>query len=217
MRLFSPEWDAIKDFAHTALYRDVQFDLSGHALPQDHGYALYEELARHLPWLRETPQAGVHPVHAAPSGRDANLVLNRRVKLVLRLPIERIEAARALVGMRIDPGAGEIVIGDLHEKPLIPFTTLYSHFVDMGTADEAGFMAKARQELESLDVRCGMIPGKHRLMHTPQGGIGGYSLMLHEISMEQSMTVQERGLGLHRGYGCGLFVPHKSIKEVSGG
>jgi len=75
-------------------------------VPEDHGHALFEELARHLPWLRNTPEAGVHPVHGAPSGRDANLMINRRVKLALRLPIDRLSDARALVGKRINPGSG---------------------------------------------------------------------------------------------------------------
>lgn len=217
MRMYNPEWEAIKEFEHTARFREAQFNLTGLELPEDHGYALFEELARHLPWMRDTPGLGVHPVHGAPSGRNANLVINRRVKLVLRLPIERLEAARFLVGKRIDPGAGELIIGDMKEKPLTPYATQYAHFVDMGTPDEADFIAAARQELETMDIRCGLIPGKRQSMHTPNGVIGGFSLMLHDISLMQSLTVQEQGLGMHRGYGCGLFIPHKSIKEVGGG
>lgn len=217
MRMYSPEWEAIKDFEHIARFREIQFDLNGFELPQDHGYALFEALTQHLPWLRELPEAGVHPVHAAPSGRNANLVINRRVKLVLRLPIERIAEAHALQGRSIDPGAGEILIGTAKEKPLTPYATLYAHFVDLGTLDEVAFLEAARRELEAMDIRAGLIPGKRRDMHTPNGVIGGFSLMLHDISLLQSLTVQERGLGLHRGYGCGIFVPHKSIKEVGGG
>lgn len=217
MRMYNPEWEAIKDFAHVARFREVQFELSGLELPQDHGYALFEELARHLPWLRELPQAGVHPVHGAPSGRNANLVINRRVKLVLRLPVERIADARALEGCSIDPGAGELRLGSMREKPLTPFSTLYSHFVDVGTEDEVEFISRARAELDAAGIAGGLIPGKLRRMHTPDGVIGGYSLMLHDISLQQSIVVQETGLGRHRGYGCGIFVPHKSIKEVGGG
>ncbi len=217
MRLFNAEWEAIKEFEHTALFRDAQFDLAGLELPEDHGFALFEEISRHLPWLKATPEAGIHPVHGAPTGRNANLVINRRVKLVLRLPVERLAEARVLEGKRIDPGAGEISIGSMKERPLIPYATLYSPFVDMGTTDEAEFLACARRDLEAMEIRGDLIPGKQRSMHTPNGVIGGYSLMLHDISLSQSMLVQERGLGLHRGYGCGLFVPHKSIKEVGGG
>jgi CRISPR-associated protein Cas6 len=217
MRMYSPEWEAIKEFEHVATFREAQFDLSGLELPADHGHALFEEIARHLPWLPDAPETGVHPIHGALSGRNANLVINRRVKLVLRLPIARLDDARLLEGKTIDPGAGNLVIGAMRVKPLTPFPTLYSHFVDVGAGDEAAFMDEARRILDEIGIQCGLIPGKYHEMNTPDRVIGGYSLMLHDISLAQSLTVQERGLGLHRGYGCGIFIPHKSIKEVSGG
>jgi hypothetical protein len=49
----------------------------------------------------------MHPMHGAPSGRNANLVINRRVKLVLRLPLDRIERCRALVGQDHRPRRGQ--------------------------------------------------------------------------------------------------------------
>lgn len=215
MRMFNPEWEAIRDFDYVPTCKDVQFDLAGLEIPADHGFRLFEALAAHLAWLRDSPEVGVHPVHGAPSGRNANLVINRRVKLALRLPVARIGDAQALVGKRIDPGAGPITIGALKEKLLTPYGTLYSHFVTFGITDEMEFLAEARRQLDALGIRCGLIPGKARAMHTPNGVIGGYSLMLHDIDLAQSLTLQERGLGQHRGWGCGIFIPHKSIKEVA--
>lgn len=214
MRMYNPEWEAIKRFEYTPRFKDVQFELAGLEIPADHGAALYEEIARLLPWLRDTPEAGIHPVHGAPSGRNANLVINRRVRLVLRLPVACVDAAGELVGKAIDPGAGPITIGALKEKALTPYGTLYSHFVVHGTEDEAEFLDRAHAELERMGVAAGLIPGKRRQMHTPNGVIGGYSLMLHDVGLMQSLSLQENGIGLHRGYGCGILIPHKSIKEV---
>jgi CRISPR-associated protein Cas6 len=215
MRMFNPEWEAIKGLDQDAAFRDIQFDLVGAEIPADHGYPLFRELAVHLPWLVDTPGVAVHPVHGAPSGRNDNLVINRRVKLVLRVPKERIGDMPALVGKRIDPGAGPLVIGALKERPLIPYTTLYAHFVDMGDADEIVFLATASRELANLSIPAGMICGKRRKMMTPEGSIEGFSLMLHDVKLDQSLQIQEHGLGGHRGYGCGIFIPHKSIKEVA--
>ncbi len=216
MRLFNPEWEAIKEFQHAASVRDAQFDLNGQELPEDHGQVLYEALLVHLPWLNDTPEAGILPIHGAPSGRGT-LVINRRAKLVLRLPISRLADAQSLVGKTMDLGCGVIHIGGLKEKPLMPFNYLYSPFVDLGTTDEAAFLDKARASLEELGVQGGLIPGKQRKMHTPGGDIGGYSLMLHDVTLAHSITVQERGIGRNRLLGCGIFVAHKSIKEVAGG
>ena len=215
MRMYNPEWEAVKDLEFTSRVLDIHYDLSGSEIPEDHGPALYAELLHHLPWLADTPGAAVHPVHGAPSGRNANMVINRRVKLVLRLPVARLEEARALVGKRIDPGAGQLVIGDLKAKQLTPFGTLYSHFVTLGDADEAAILVEARKQLDEMGIQCGLIPGMRRKMQSPDGMISGHSLMLHDLSLVQSLAVQEHGLGLHRVWGCGIFIPHKSIKEVS--
>lgn len=215
MRLYSPEWNAIRDYQYEPRFKDVQFDLSGNEIPADHGYSLYQALSALLSWLGEAEGAGIHPIHGAPTGRNDNLVINRRVKLVLRVPVERLADVQALVGRRIDSGAGELAIGAAKEKQLIPFADLYAPLVDLGTADEVEFLEAARAELEKMAVKCGLIPGKKRKMRLPGGEIWGYSLMLHDVGQEQSLRVQEQGLGRHRAYGCGLFVPHKSIKEVA--
>lgn len=217
MRLYSPEWEAIKDFEYAPRFKDVQFDLEGIELPADHGHSLYAAVKGLLPWLGDTAGEGIHPVHGAPTGRNDNLIINRRVKLVLRVAIEHLDDVRALVGKRIDTGAGDLLIGAAKEKQLMPFAYLYAPLVDLGTDDEIAFLEAARAELEKMAVQCGLIPGKKRKMHTPEGEVWGYSLMLHDVSPQHSLLVQEQGLGRHRAQGCGLFVPHKSIKEVAVG
>ncbi|MFA5082315.1 MAG: type I-MYXAN CRISPR-associated protein Cas6/Cmx6 [Hydrogenophilaceae bacterium] len=215
MRLYSPEWEAIKDFEYVPRFKDVQFDIEGNEIPADHGHNLYQAVRHFLPWLGDTAGEGIHPVHGAPTGRNDNLVINRRVKLVLRVTVEHLDEVRALVGKRIDSGAGELLIGTAKEKQLMPFAYLYAPLVDFGTEDEIEFLEAARAELEKMAVQCGLIPGKKRKICLPEGEVWGYSLMLHDVSPQQSLLVQEQGLGRHRAYGCGLFVPHKSIKEVA--
>lgn len=215
MRMYNAEWEALKRLEYTPKVVDLQFDLIGFELPADHGYALYEEIVRHLPWLRDLPGVSIHPVHGVPSGRNKNLVINRRVKLVLRMPVEHVDAAKSLVGKVIDPGAGKLSIGDLKEKSVTPYATLYSHFVAVDNDDEVQFMDEISRLLQETGIRAGLIAGKFQQMHIPKRVIGGYSLMLHDIDLMQSMLLQEQGIGLYRGYGCGVFIPHKSIKEVA--
>ena len=38
--------------------------------------------------------------------------------------------------------------------------------------------------------------------------------MVAELTVEQSLRLQSRGLGALHYLGCGLFIPHKDIKEV---
>lgn len=217
MRLYSPEWEAIRDYQYQPKFKDVQFDLDGKEIPEDHGWILHDALCHLLPWLDGEAGAGVHPIHGAPTGRDHRLVINRRVKLVLRVPVDRLEDLKILTGARIDLGAGEVILGAAKDKALLPFAYLYAPMVDFGTDDEVAFLEAARSELDAMGVQGGLIPGKKRKMLLPEGDIWGFSLMLHDIGLEPSLRVQEQGLGRHRAYGCGLFVPHKSIKEVAAG
>lgn len=216
MRLFNPEWEAIKEFDTQARMREAHFDLDGLQLPTDHGHILYQALCARLPWLADTPEAGVHPIQGADNGADA-LVIGRRTKLILRLPLHHMADAAALSGARLELGYGPITVGALKERPLTPYAYLYSHFVGLGLADEVEFLSEARRQLDAMGLGGGLIPGKHRKMHTPDGDIDGYSLMLHDVTLAQSITLMERGLGDHRGLGCGVFIPHKSIKEVMEG
>ena len=42
------------------------------------------------------------------------------------------------------------------------------------------------------------------------------TLVLHGLSTADSLLAQQRGVGLLRKLGCGVFVPHKSIAAVGG-
>ncbi len=214
MRMFNPEWEAIRGMENASSVKDLVFDLQGFEIPADHGMALYRAIIEAVPELADLPMA-IHPVHGAPSGRNDNLVINRRVKLMLRLPAEQAELAGKLSGCEIDPGAGPIRIGDLKVRGLTPYATLYSHLVVYDSRDEGCLLDEARAELEQMGVSAGLICGKRHKITLPEGVFEGNSLMLHDIKLDQSILIQERGLGNYRQFGCGVFIPHKSIKEVA--
>ena len=41
------------------------------------------------------------------------------------------------------------------------------------------------------------------------------SLMIADLSKKESLRLQEEGVGERRLYGCGIFLPHKSIDAVN--
>jgi CRISPR-associated protein Cas6 len=215
--MFNAEWEVVRDFEHDSPITDLQFSLDGRALPEDHGLTLFDAIRPLLPWLGDAPGTGIHPVTAPASGRDdASLVLNRRSKLLLRIPTARLDDARKLSGTTIDPGCGEIRIGTAKPKPLVPFGTLYTPLLALDTDDEIAFMQRVEAILTELGIReTTLLCGKRRTIRAPEGQLTGFSLMIHNLSMPDSLTVQTTGMGRDHGLGCGLFVPHKSIKEVA--
>lgn len=215
MRMYNPEWESIRHSNLTSPFTDLQFDLEGQSIPADHGQWLYDALLTCLPELGALADLAVHPIAGAPSGLDDTLVLNRRTKLFLRIPSEHIERAMQLCGCHLETRAGALKIGSAKLRPLLPFAELHSPLVVLNRDEELGFMDEARQQLALLEIHgVGLICNKRRTISTTDAEASGFGLMIHGLSPKQSLLLQERGLGTMRERGCGVFVPHKSIKEV---
>lgn len=191
---------------------DVSFEVRGSVVPRDHAYSLFRALAERLEWLDAEPGAGVHPIHGTASA-SGDIFLGHRARLVLRLGAERAEQALGLAGAKLDVGSG-LEVGPGRIRELMPYATQYSHFVSTGLADEADFLRGAAELLKVAGIPCGLICGRARVARTPAGEVRGFSLLLHGLTMEQSIAVQEAGLGEARKLGCGIFVPHKSLAAV---
>jgi len=192
---------------------DVAFALEGRSLPRDHAQALADALAAHLPWLAGHPTAGVHPVKVVP-GSGPQAWLSQRARLLLRVPQSREAALAVLAGRTLGVGASALCLGPPKSHPLLPHGTLYAYFVASPSDDETAFMRGVDAELAALGISCHKVCGKHQQKDIGAGALLGFSLMLHELSAADSLTMQRVGLGPHRGLGCGLFVPHKSAAAV---
>ena len=192
---------------------DMVFPLAGHSLPRDHAQALLQALLQALPWLAGEPQAGIHAVKLVP-GLEGQALLSQRARLLLRLPIERVNDAQALAGRTIEVGGCGMRLGIPHLRELLPHTTLYAPAVAAPGADEAAFMQAVAGELQALAVRSQTVCGKRHSRQLQGQTLTTFSLMLHALSPADSLRLQEHGLGPHRLLGCGIFVPHKSAAAV---
>jgi CRISPR-associated protein Cas6 len=192
---------------------DLLFDVEGDALPSDYGYALYRAVAQVLPWLAGIRDAGIHPVRGAPTDRGT-LLLSRRSKLGLRLPAERAADAEALSGRTLDVAGRAMRVGPARARALSPFATLYARFVVTGSTAELEFLEQLAALLRDLGTRAKFMCGQRRTLRTATEEIGGFSVMLHEVLLDESVYLQQRGLGGNRTLGCGILIPHKSIRAV---
>lgn len=192
---------------------DLLFQVEGDYLPADYALPLSRALLRQLPWLEGEPGAGIHPFKGAPTDRGTVLV-SRRSRLTLRIPRARVAAAAALAGQALDVAGQVLRLGATQTRELPSFATLYSRFVDTGSSEEVRFVDDVTALLRELGASCKFLCGQRRRGSVDEGEISGYSVMLHEVPREQSVYLQERGLGRHRLLGCGILVPHKSIRAV---
>jgi CRISPR-associated protein Cas6 len=203
---------------------DVVFNIACRALPVDHAYALSQAITRVLPWFSDEEGAGLHTVHGAESGngwmRPANpsdlVYLSRRTKLILRLPRHRLGDAGKLTGASLDIAGNVMKIEQSTVRPLSTLTTIFSRYVESAEGmDESGFLKLAVAQLDRIDISPKkMLCGMENTIATPGRNIHTRSLMLADLSVEESVRLQQHGLGAERTLGCGLFIPHKDIKEL---
>jgi CRISPR-associated protein Cas6 len=205
---------------------NMVFDINCRCLPVEHAYALSQAISKALPWFEQEPQAGLHLIHGAKSGNgwycpeDQNdlLYLSRRTKLTLRLPIHRLAAAQALSGMTLDIASYSVKVGKAKEKPFRQMPVLFArHIVANPEQDEDTFLDSAVAQLQQMGIQCRKaLCGKTNfLLIPPDSEIFTRSLMIADLKPQESITLQQQGLGSGRKMGCGLFVPHKDIKPVN--
>ena len=209
-------WPENKPEEYTPHMIDLQFDLAGTTIPADNAQLMSEALLRLLPWLGEDGGTGIqHLKGAETNSGDATLNINRRTKMLMRVPKTRVDEIQGLVGQTLDPAVHRLQIGNVKAREFSAFANIYAHFVDTGRASEEQFVQDVMRELDGhFQLRCGFICGKQQTLQTASGPIYGYSLMLHDVPPHKSLQLQDEGMGRNRLLGCGIFIPHKSIAPV---
>ncbi len=203
---------------------DVSFAIRCRTLPVDHAWALSQAVAAVLPWLMEDARTGVHTIHVAdsgngwmrPQGPDALLYPSRRTRLALRVPRARMDDARALTGTTLDVAGHRLQVEHGEVRRLSDITTIFARYVVAEDEhDEGAFLGAVHAQLQRLGIKPGkMLCGIEHRIYTPSRVVRTRSLMLADLTVEESVRLQQTGLGPLRHLGCGLFLPHKGINEL---
>lgn len=189
----------------------LSFDLGGGVLPLNYRAMLWAAMLVHAPDLATDNRVGVLPLRTAES--EADFLLSKRVKLVLRLPVTLVDHAAQLAGQHLAIGEGWMQMGDCKVRPIEPYPTLHAHLV-ASDADEVAFMADVRAQLEQMKIDAKLICGLRQHYPHPEQAVYGYSLVIHDLKPEASVRLQYTGLGGQRELGCGVFVHYKLISGL---
>lgn len=204
---------------------DMVFGIQCKCLPVDHNHALSESVQTVMPWLSDESMAGVHSIHVAASGNGwmrpdepgALLHLSRRTRLEIRVPKHRIDGARQLEGVTLDVDGYSITVKGATVRPMSTITTLFCRYLatDDNLEKEDQVIEWVVDQLKDLDIKPRkMLCGTEHHIDTPEGEIRTRSLMLADLEVDESVRLQEHGLGPFRSLGCGLFIPHKDIHDI---
>lgn len=203
---------------------DVTFRIDCKTLPYDHAYALSNEITKNMPWLLEDNLTGIHTLHGPESGNGwvrsekEEIFLSKRTRLVLRIPRIDIEKAKELENISVNVLGNTIKIGKSNTKTFLVVRDLISRFVlcDENETEE-DFLLGVKKELFSHGVMIKKaICGKEKSFTINGENRFTRSLMIADLSKENSVLLQDTGVGSGRIFGCGIFLPHKSIDAVSG-
>lgn len=205
---------------------DLLFSLRCKSLPVDHAYALSCALLDAVPWLADESQAAIHTIHVAGSqngwerpihGSEQQLLPSRRTKLGIRVPRLRLDELKAaLEGRTLEIAGSSLTLGDAKERPLSAEKTLFARYVvTEPDEDEDQFLRRIASELASREIEIHKaLCGKTLSLSTPKGPLYTRSLMLAELGLDDSIVLQQYGVGSRQTMGCGVFLPHKGIEAV---
>jgi len=202
---------------------DLVFKLQGKSLDIDHAYALSEALQQHLD-PDTCARIGVHGVHMAGSGNgwnrpeqiDAELPLSRRARLVIRVHRDDSDAVTQITSRRLQIGMQPVDIGASSIRKLSSLGTVHARAICCDQQrSEDDFLQQVADELESMNISVSkMLCGRSGAIRTGDEVIFTRALLVADLKPEESVRLQQQGIGEGRMLGCGLFVPHKGIDAV---
>jgi CRISPR-associated protein Cas6 len=202
---------------------DLVFRLQGSRLEIDHAYALAEALRD---WLEPEicSRIGVLGVHMAGSGNgwnrpeqiDTEMPLSRRARLAIRIHRDDQAEVARISEKCLQIGAQQLQIGSSSVRKLSSHGNLYARAICCDAEQtEPEFLAEVAAALQRLDIDVSrMICGRCGEVRCAEGSLFTRALLVADLKPEESVILQQQGLGEGRLLGCGLFVPHKGIDAV---
>lgn len=207
---------------------DLYFKIAhyaGEGIPADHGYALFAAMSRALEtrsdkWLHSNLQVGLHTIRGARVA--AHKIMPRdSAQFGFRLPQELVSKAIRLAGQKINIDGQDLHLGTSQTHALVPAARLYARLVTTKNGDDPQrFDKEIARQMAALDIqgKATRIPHssgnpKHdptrRIFRVKDKKVVAYSLLVEELTAEESIRLQEQGLGGRRRMGCGVFTPFR--------
>ncbi len=206
---------------------DLSFKVSCKQIKLDHAWALTNAIGDILPWFKDDPQTAIHHIYIPQSGNgwvrsdqfnDELIQLSRRTRLKLRVPMSRKADTQTITGQTISIDGNKLVIGQSEQHSLSAMTTIVARHVHVPETDdnEEAFLKEIHKQINAMGINVRkMLCGKSHQLKTSNGLIKTRSLMIADISSEESIHLQENGVGHYYSYGCGIFIPQKGITAVN--
>ncbi len=203
---------------------DSVFSVNGEALPADHNYGLYAALSKLCPSIHDESKLAIQTIAGIPD-RQGKIALAPWSKLRLRMPSESLPKICVLAGKQLTIGSYTIRLGNPQIQLLQPADTLWARLVTIkGYQEPEEFLGALDRQMTALGIQAlAGIPSdesghpKRLTLRIKRHTVIGFSVVVTELSPEDSIRLQIEGLGGKRRMGCGVFVRESSILSAVGG
>ncbi|MCW5968131.1 MAG: type I-MYXAN CRISPR-associated protein Cas6/Cmx6 [Blastocatellales bacterium] len=188
-------------------YLEMRFPINQATLPTDQGYVLFSAISRIIPEAHAADWLAVETIPGLARG-DGLTQIDQESNLRIRLPQDRVHLMLKLAGKKLDLKGHSIRLGAPQIFLLRPASALYARIVTIkGYTEPEPFLDAVCRKLDQLGVKGEPVIGPRRVLKVGNHTIVGYALVIHELSDDGSLLLQEVGLGGRRHMGCGIFNP----------
>jgi CRISPR-associated protein Cas6 len=209
---------------------NLWFPVRGEYLYADQNHRLLASLSSQCPAVHEIENISINTIAGIPD-KQGKIALTRSSKLLIRLPVEAIAQVYSLAGQTLTIGSYAIKLGNPELQTLQPIDTLQARLVTIkGYTEPQSFLAAAQRQLEALEIKGNIgIPANdkgepkrltlkiNKAEQKKSYTIVGFSVVVSNLSEEDSIKLQIYGLGGKRRLGCGVFHPNIRVKSDQGG
>jgi CRISPR-associated protein Cas6 len=214
MDMLVSDQESLKTDSLTMPYVELSFGVIGKTLPADHGYGLYSAIAHLCPDLHEQEDMSILTISGEPD-RQGKIHLSSSSCLRIRLPYDPIKLSLVLplAGQQISIGQHSIQLNIPQIYPLQPTDKLRSRLVTIKKFQEPEpFEEAARRQLGNLGIQGNLfIPlneqgePSRKALKIKSYSVVGFSVIVTDLSDEDSLKLQMFGLGGKHRMGCGIF------------
>jgi len=202
----------------------------GKELAADHNYHLHAALSKQFPIFNQLEGLAINTISGIPD-KQGKIALTPSSKLYLRLPVEAIQQIYPLAGQKLQIGEHSIQLGNPELQPLEPITTLKARLVTIkGYTEMDAFLEATKRQLNALGIKanvgiCANDQGEPKRLTLKINKanvkrsytIVGFSVVVSDLTIDDSIKLQVHGLGGKRRLGCGVFYPNVPVYQTKRG
>ena len=202
---------------------ELSFSVDCKELPYDHAFELSSKILNLIPEIKNDKRNAIQTLHGPMSGNGwvrpdgQNIPLSKRAKLIMRINKSQIDHIKTIEGREIKLFGNKLKIGKSKVKSFVIVKDLFCRFiVSDPNIDEDKFLELIQNELRQYNINLRKaLCGQSKMIKFGSETFYTRSLMIADLSKKESLRLQEEGVGDRRLYGCGIFLPHKSIDAVN--